>query len=1445
MGPVDSIEQKETMQYKQLVHFSDVHIHKGDSLSARYDEYVISIDRFLRFLATQNPHSILVVLTGDIFHDKSEMGPSAHLLATRLFSGMARYRAIVIKGNHDYRQDQPTEPDLVKPFLSEYSENIEYLDETGSYNIGNIEVNVVAIQDTLKAGAGSGIASSLPDFPQANRGEDGITHHIAVFHGSVGGAKLQNGMEVEDRNNYPLAWFGDQDMILLGDIHVQQVSRAKAESSTSEFTSKEVKDVYKTGSYSLDTTKNPWGYAGSMIQQTYGEGLWGHGFNVWDLENNMIHTYHIRNDYGKVFISVNENNEMGIKFRLGRQVQFINLETVMKYGWFPKQISIRFPFNLRKDTDTATIQTSLERHGVIVRDTGFADEKVSDDVSSVSISAETKEMLRNDLTELNSVETWAKFLADNEVPNAEVVDWIKHPHTLNMPTSNMPDTIASAIVKRNDAITKLVKPYIESRTTLNPTRVFQLHYIEFDNLLCYGRGNFVNLDTHTKQICLINGNNGSGKSAFLEVLVLSLYGSPFPSRQNKSFSAAVINQQKNKHEAAFTNICFSIDGKRYWIHRTYEFGAKPRNLQQKNVRLMDEATSSTIHQNANIVDKWVEENVGSFSNFLLTTIMSQSNDSDFFGMTDKEQMAIIDSLLNLQVCKNFTDLLKEAQRGHKYVLDTLQSFEQGQQSSYRLALGMPDIQLDDLRFSVAVDIAELETKRLAAAEAAEAFAAIPVKAFSQSLSVYEMEAKQLADLEEPSEDYDEIKEQESQLRDRLAVLKSKRYQPPLLPVKTTRDFDSAEQRLQELRVSRQALPMNSRIYDSKAHDTWSQRRAAWFTVNPDVEAGDKTVRELEKELRQLRNEIISYEVNEDDYDEVSEKALNGLKKTHDQLTERLTNITSELNHRIKEEAKLRSQLTPDVLTQIKQYNVAAKKLKTLTGCETTVAAVDMLKKANELDGKADRLEEQKLELTTELEELGDIQFNKDCSACKSNRLPQRKSEVEKRLKAIAEELSDLSDELEEILESAEDGITLDQLNQQVAAWEKLNTEQMRKVLDIKAKQSELVTTINTLQVDSEKIKAEIEETDYENQNEANLYFAIKKSIQETEAAVECARYAHEDREWAAAKSTYELDMQIKDAEAETAAAYTSELRKQNETLSVITTSLKEFEAFKNAQIRLAEIDAIRKGFPHRQKYLELDSRIQELTKNISGKEAQLEQAEIMNKRMAEAKSQTEQLATFRVFIEGRLNLLARAEAAFATYSNWLYPNMVKPMLEEAVNALLAKIPLPRPIQLVVEWEEGAPNWYIRDGLTQPIYEKASGSQKFITSLAFRLAVSRMGSCNMINRQIFLDEGFTACDAETMSHIPELLRSLINSLDGLNTIYIVSHLEGLKSAAHNKITVQRGINGSKLMVGERVQIPAFKKTAVSAIGKDDDVIEPTSVPKKRGRPSTKKIVVAED
>jgi hypothetical protein len=174
-------------------------------------------------------------------------------------------------------------------------------------------------------------------------------------------------------------------------------------------------------------------------------------------------------------------------------------------------------------------------------------------------------------------------------------------------------------------------------------------------------------------------------------------------------------------------------------------------------------------------------------------------------------------------------------------------------------------------------------------------------------------------------------------------------------------------------------------------------------------------------------------------------------------------------------------------------------------------------------------------------------------------------------------------------------------------------------------------------------------------------------------------------------------------------------------------------------------------------------------------------------------------------IELRQELLAHLSEAFKGYREWLYKNKLAPLIQGAVNELLVNICDGRPLSLEPEWLPSIDtfSWFLRDGVSRTIIEKASGFQRFITGMAMRVAMSRLGiSGQTLYENLIIDEGFTACDGENLEKVPAFLKALIAD-QNYKGVVLATHLEELKACGDKQISIERdGISGiSSLRAGE--------------------------------------------
>ena len=282
------------MVLSHIFHLSDLHIRNGDNKYSRYEEYkevfkntIVSIKNQIEVLELSF-EDFIIVITGDIFHNKNVIGNYGLIIYRKFIQALSEIgRTYIISGNHDYDQSDINKPSLV--YSTTFAiPNIFVLNYSTSFVIDDIGISFVSIDKTLDSYKNSGRIKDLPPFPDI---EQKVKYKIALFHGSFAFAKLYNGNTIEEVfNPYPLEWVKDFDYVLLGDIHKRQV-----------FT-------YKN--------KTICGYAGSLIQQNFGEDIINHGYLLWDLYNKDIKKINVYNNNGFINIKEGDDDNKDILIRI-------------------------------------------------------------------------------------------------------------------------------------------------------------------------------------------------------------------------------------------------------------------------------------------------------------------------------------------------------------------------------------------------------------------------------------------------------------------------------------------------------------------------------------------------------------------------------------------------------------------------------------------------------------------------------------------------------------------------------------------------------------------------------------------------------------------------------------------------------------------------------------------------------------------------------------------------------------------------------------------------------------------------------------------------------------------------------------------------------------------------------------------------------------------------
>jgi hypothetical protein len=252
-----------------------------------------------------------------------------------------------------------------------------------------------------------------------------------------------------------------------------------------------------------------------------------------------------------------------------------------------------------------------------------------------------------------------------------------------------------------------------------------------------------------------------------------------------------------------------------------------------------------------------------------------------------------------------------------------------------------------------------------------------------------------------------------------------------------------------------------------------------------------------------------------------------------------------------------------------------------------------------------------------------------------------------------------------------------------------------------------------------------------------------------------------------------------------------------QSLAALTDELKSAEA----RLKVAEIDNLLRVQRSYEEHKELGKVQASALADMAVLEERLRLS-----RSAVSPQTLHQLNHTRSVYQDRLSCILSIQNGLTAYRAWAFQHLVGPAVETEVNAILSLIDLPRPITLQSQWTEGRGSkegflsWHVSDGEVAPPYHKASGAQRFFTSLALRLACARIAAPHNLFPQLFLDEGFTSCDEMTMEAVPPFLHQVLHSWRGADVIYLVSHLESLKLAASKSVLISKGVGSSALQEG---------------------------------------------
>tara|TARA_R100001015_G_C4632220_1_gene195510 strand:- start:844 stop:3984 length:3141 start_codon:yes stop_codon:yes gene_type:complete len=555
----------------KILHVADIHIRNFK----RHKEYR-QVFRKLYKEAKLLPKNSLIYVAGDIVHTKTDISPELVELTSEFFRKLADIRpTIVITGNHDANLNNSSRLDALSPIIDNLAHsNLHYLKNSGIYRVSNIDFIVMSVFDDPK------------DFPDATQASN---IKIGLHHGPVHNSVTDIGYVV---NNESLkqSVFKGCDLVLLGDIHKRQY---------------------------LDKNETI-AYAGSLIQQNFGETFENHGYMLWDMNTLKGEFIDIHNDYGYYTVDMIDG-------------KLPNIDNIPKYP----RLRIR---------TTNTTQAELKKGLVEIRKKA----RVRD-----VIHIKTDKLANISNNSKNAIEI-TKDIRDSNYQNELIVDYLERNYDLD------PDLL-NRIRKINRDLNSLLPDVEISRNLSWKPKTF-----EFSNMFSYGENNKINFENMNGTVGVFAPNH-SGKSAILDAVAYCL----FDKCSRTKSASEVMNTSKNNFSCTFN---FEIDGIDYFIERRAKRSHTGHVRVDVDFWMIDEAGEKVslngeqrVYTNRNI-----RGYLGYYEDFVLTALSLQNNNTGFIDKSQVEKKDLLAQFLDITV---FEELYRVANEEIKEVEVLLKHFK--------------------------------------------------------------------------------------------------------------------------------------------------------------------------------------------------------------------------------------------------------------------------------------------------------------------------------------------------------------------------------------------------------------------------------------------------------------------------------------------------------------------------------------------------------------------------------------------------------------------------------------------------------------------------------------------------------------------------------------------------------------------------------------------------
>lgn len=953
---------------KHVIHISDIHIH----LFKRHQEYekvfeelykeIQAVKQKFKIAEDKNKNiSVILIITGDILHSKSELSPECVNITYNFFKRLATIiPTFVIPGNHDVNMNNKTRLDSLTPIIADLRDNypLYYLSETGVWIINNLVISHSSIFD-YKIITRESLDEIISEHEFSKTAEKNLCHCV-MYHGRINGVELYNGTtlrgEVDTTTNKTITMsaFEGYDICLFGDVHrhhfVENLPHAA--------------------------------YAGSLIQQNYGESIEGHGYILWDLKKKTGKFTEISNDSGyySFYLKNGLFNDMMIDDDILSHSSIDNLASTKK------RLNVRINYFKTNKSDVAEFISILKKKFELLSVT-------YQELSSITANDGTKEIVNVDDAEakkylnISNINYQNSMLKDILVNDLDLED----EETIN------------AILDINEKSNKLFVSENENRTAGTN---FKLLKLAFGNLFSYGENNVIDFQKCKGVVGLVAPNH-TGKSSILDILLFML----FDKTSRKGKLKDIINNRRQNFEAVLE---LQLDGWKYIIKKSGSRTPKSAKCNTEFCRrhLVSGREQRLEKDNDTETKKYINDLFGNFEDSIYTTFSIQTDATGFIDSSNTMRRAELERILRM----DFINLLsKEARSKHR---DSKAVFEHLQKT-------MSPEKIIEIKENIAsyesdlVEKCELNTKyiaeckeiQLAIDELNKQYDSSVEKKFAELTT--DLDIDNLTDIDEEAinERYKVIDDEISSQNEKLELIDKK-----VAKYKSVLELDSIDS-LDELKSvnKKEKIELNKKLGSviQKINLTYKKISKIEFDSLEDIDSHSTKLNDeinsldikadLDAKLKEQQKKL-------DKYEKLSTKLKTD--KAQQELPEKLGKLVSNYQQKLQEFNKF---LSSDKASNRSMLIEKAKEIGFTEGLHnySNVENSALDKKISDCEGKVNSYKE-KIE-----------QMENDISA--NNKLLLRKKEIENEIKnlekikeqfltneKISVEIEELEDECEKV-----------------------------------------------------------------------------------------------------------------------------------------------------------------------------------------------------------------------------------------------------------------------------------------------------------------------------------------------------------------------------------------------------------------------------------------------